>query len=260
MKIPSSKPEEKPTTGPIPYISTTKRDLVEVPWGQAWRTGGLAGGGVAFATAMIFWIAAELGEAAPLRIVALVTLLLGGLVFIPVTYSVWTRTRLEFFDVIRDVLLADVNRNGIPDALEPRSATLYVTMARRRDPAAPKMFPLEYAERIPALARAILIEKKDPTFGNFGGEGLLFTRPEWENLVGELLKNGLAVKVNPNQTNSPIVLTADCRDLLQSVMEQGSRIEVEVGKRQPLNIDHYVGFDGSQPNIPPPSPTNGKRF
>lgn len=170
---------------------------VIIPLLQALTTGafsGLAGLALSFWLALPFWQMGFTG-------------------FALAALASWLSYRGRWQGMIEHLFGMDLNGDGaigeppviIEPAREPEKIRVEVVSeeGRRGD-----FIDLPYPDKLPLLASGLLQEGRQFTQSVWTGGGALFSRSEFENLRGELIRRGLARWKNENAPAQGAVLTA----------------------------------------------------
>jgi hypothetical protein len=261
----SEKEEKWPAPGPGPYHSTTKRDGITVPIVQTIFE--------CFLYALIPLVLIPVGAyavnrwlmALPMDLMLYAGVALGLAVLLIKAPHTWLENRAEWMAIVRDAMVPrnDLNNNGIPDELEAVVAmllmdsnqdgvsdfmdilmkynggesTLYVKMVDSTGNHV-SQDELPYAERLPELARGYQ-KNHDLTYRVWTGSNGLFLPDEYAKLCAALVAQGYAARRNPNAPNSTIALTREGEALFARLVEDGDRIERELGRRPQTYTGHF---------------------
>lgn len=187
-------PEEiRPTTSF--YRPDPLRDGVAVPGLQAGITGGVCG---LAALAVCAWF-------------DLPWLAIGGTVAAVSMAGAWLSYRGRWQWMLERITGADLNMDGfigqpLPQQPQLPAPSIRVELAQN-DGRQVDFIDLPYPEKLPALA-AGLQQGRTFALSTWTGNGALFSRAEFEQLRGELLRRGLAEWVNESAPAQGIKLTA----------------------------------------------------
>lgn len=239
---------EKFVSSPIPYVSTTIRDGFIVPMRQALFTALLSGGAACGVVVFVVWglILAEIDI--PVKWCVYAALLAFAVVFFPVAIITWKRAKEDWMYIIENAMLMDLNQDGMigdPGKQEPPAPKLRVTVnngqQRPMDRDEIEDDEIPFADRLPLLARA-LAGGKPFTYSEWGGKGKLFSQPEWVTLTDTLRERGYIRYRNPKATHLGYDFTHKGGAFMQSLIEEGIRIEKEAVTQIPMSQSPFSPY------------------